>query len=227
MTVSVVIPLFNQYDLTCQCLESLTVDPDFELLLVDNGSTDNTRWMDVAVRNRENTGFAHACNQGATIASGEVLIFLNNDTICSVGWLDGLRAALVEASIAGPKLVYPNGDIQSAGISVDFSRPRGMEAVNIRHDLNVGPYEVPAVTGACLAIGRPLFERLSGFDEGYWNGYEDVDLCLRAKEVGATIMYTPNSVVTHLESRSDRAARFSKVQENITRLRARHAQVAA
>jgi len=227
VTASVIVPLFNRYDLTCQLLESLTVDPDFELVLVDNGSTDQTRLMDVAVRNNINRGFAVACNQGARYSSGDVLIFLNNDTIVSVDWLPPLREALVDADIAGPKLVYPDGEPQSFGISVDFSRPPGLEAVNLRTDLNIGSYEVAAVTGACLAIRRGLFERLGGFDEGFWNGYEDVDLCLRAKAVGARIVFEPRSVVTHLESQSDRRERFAKVSENVARLRSKHCGVTA
>ncbi len=212
---SVIIPLFNRYDLTVQCLADLYLGDDTELILVDNGSSDQTNTIPVTVRNPVNTGFAHACNQGAESANGDTLIFLNNDTIPHTGWLEALCKQLETATIAGAKLLYPTGEIQHAGISVDFSRPPGFEARNISMDLNIGPYEVAAVTGACLAIHASAF---CGFDEGYWNGYEDVDLCLTVRAAGGTVWYTPDAVVTHFESQSG-PERWTAVNANIDRLR--------
>lgn len=220
MKASIIIPLFNRYDLTEKCLLSLL--PDYnaghEIVLVDNGSTDATKDLLVTIRNPRNKGFAVACNQGARAAKGDVLVFLNNDTEPLQGWLEPLLAAM--PGIAGPKLIYPDGSIQSAGISVDFTRAYGQEAVNIQTDTGAGP--VDAVTGACLAIDRETFDRCMGFDSGYWNGYEDVDLCLKAG--GAT--YVPESVVLHHESQSDRGERFKAVGENVRRLRAKWSDAA-
>jgi hypothetical protein len=89
------------------------------------------------------------------------------------------------ATIAGPLLVYPDGRTQSAGIDVDFTQPPGAEARNRQGDHDESE-QVDAVTGACLAIRRSDFELFGGFDEGYWNGYEDVDLCLAARAAGAS-----------------------------------------
>ena len=219
MRASIIIPLFDQHGMTGACLEALKANtPDHELVLVDNGSKDLTRQMDVTIRNPRNKGFAIACNQGARAATGDVLVFLNNDTEVQPGWLEPLLAAM--PGIAGPKLIYPDGSIQSAGISVDFSRAPGVEAVNIQNDIGAGP--VDAVTGACLAIDRARFDALGGFDSGFWNGYEDVDLCL--KNGGAT--FVPQSVVVHHESQSDRTQRFKAVGENVARLRARWSDAA-
>lgn len=204
MTVSIVIPLFNRWDMTERCLASLQ-GVDAEVILVDNGSTDETADHEVTIRNPRNRGFAKACNQGARAATGDHLIFLNNDTEPQRGWLE----PLLLDRIAGPKLIYPDGSIQSAGIEVDFTLPPGQEATNRQQDAPGGP--VAAVTGACLVIPRDLFD---GFDEGFWNGYEDVDLCLRHQCV-----YVPESVVIHQESQSDRTERFKAVGANVARLR--------
>lgn len=223
MTTSIVVPLLDRWDLTEKCLaavESFTPE-DHEVILVDNGSTDETAERDVAIRNPENRGFATACDQGARVASGDVIVFLNNDTQPCCGWLPPLLATLARPHIvaAGPKLIYPDGGIQSAGVEVDFTKPFGTEAWNVQTD---SPRrEVAAVTGACLAVRADAFFEVGGFDRGYWNGYEDVDLCLSLREHGGRIMYEPGSVVVHLESQSDPAARFAAVRQNVARLRAK------
>ena len=202
--------------MTLACIDAIednTDHNDYELILVDNGSSDQTALMDVSVRNPRNRGFAVACNQGARVSTGDVLVFLNNDTEVQPGWLTPLLDAM--PGVAGPKLVYPDGSIQSAGITVDWSQPLGMEAVNNQTETPGG--RVDAVTGACLVIDRATFTEAGGFNTDYWNGYEDVDLCLTAG--GAT--YVPESVVTHHESQSDRTERFRAVGDNVRLLRAR------
>lgn len=216
MIASIIIPLFDRVDLTLACIDAIednTDHNDYELILVDNGSSDQTALMDVSVRNPRNRGFAVACNQGARASTGDVLVFLNNDTEVQPGWLGPLLDAM--PGVAGPKLVYPDGSIQSAGITVDFSQPPGREAVNNQTDTPGG--RVDAVTGACLAIDRATFMDAGGFDAGFWNGYEDVDLCLKAG--GA--LFAPESVVIHHESQSDTRERFRAVSDNVRLLRAR------
>ena len=199
-TCSIVIPVFNKVELTMQCLTALgqvTDAPDFEVIVVDNGSTDGTEEFlthlggDVqVVRNEENRGFAGACNQGAAVARGRHLIFLNNDTIPLANWL----APLVEeverdpsVMMVGSKLLFPDGTIQHAGVA--FSRfhrtpyhiyqgfPADAPEVNLRRELQ-------AVTAACVLVRRSEFEAVQGFDEGFRNSFEDVDLCLRINERG-------------------------------------------
>lgn len=214
MTTSIIVPLFNRHDLTIRCIDALAMcTDDYELILVDNGSTDETAGLEVTVRNPINRGFAKACNQGARLASGDHLVFLNNDTEVRDGWLP----PLIRAGVCGPLLVYPDGMVQSAGVAVDFTRPFGEEAVNIQSEGLTRP--VDAVTGACLSIPAELFRLLGGFDVGFWNGYEDVDLCLSALGAGAPVTFVAESQVMHRESQSDRTERFRCARQNIVRLR--------
>ena len=218
--VSIIVPLFNQWPYTERCIDAIEdhTDRPFEMVLVDNGSTDATRDQLVQVRNDRNRGFAVACNQGAAYASGDVLVFLNNDTEPHDRWLPNLVAQLTfeDVAVAGCKLVYPHGVIQHAGVDVDFRLPPGKEAQGVTDDLPAR--DVDAVTGACLAIRRDVFMALGGFDDGFWNGYEDVDLCLKARAAGYRVRYTPDAVVTHHESKSG-PERWTRVRENVYRLR--------
>jgi GT2 family glycosyltransferase/glycosyltransferase involved in cell wall biosynthesis len=222
--VTIVVPTFNHLDLTRQCLDAIerTAAPgSYEIVVVDNASTDGTpaflREAEEAGRlravlNGENRGFSAACNQGAALARGDVVLFLNNDTIPHPGWLDAVLAELDESpetGVVGSKLLYADGTIQHAGVAIGerdgdpspyhvyLCQPADAPHVSHRRELQL-------VTGACLAIRRELFERVGGFDEAYWNGHEDLDLCLQARATGAKVVYRPDSVVTHLESQTKR-----------------------
>ncbi|MEW6248547.1 MAG: glycosyltransferase [Nitrospirota bacterium] len=218
VTCSIIIPVWNKVELTRRCLEALATTPDeprWEVIIVDNGSTDGTSALlaelggDVRIiRNDENLGFAKACNQGAKAARGRYLVFLNNDTIPQSGWLEALVREVEEhadVAVVGSKLLYPDGTIQHAGVA--FSHvwftpyhlyqgcPADLPAVNRRR-------EFQAVTAACMLVRREVFDEVGGFDEGYRNGFEDVDLCLKVRERGWKIVYQPKSVLYHLESQT-------------------------
>lgn len=219
---SIVIPLFNRCDLTVACLQAIesATDPDlYEVVIVDNASTDATGELldalagDVTIiRNAENAGFARACNQGAAAATGEVLVFLNNDTEVTPGWLDGLLVAFDEEpsiGVAGARLLFPDGTLQHAGMLLVERADLGL--FEGRHRWLGQPADTPgadqpavlqAVTGAVLAIRAEVFAAVDGFDEGYWNCFEDVDLCLKAGAAGWHVVYVPWSVVVHHESQS-------------------------
>ncbi len=235
---SIVIPVFNKMALTVQCLTALAKATDqvsYEVIVVDNGSADGTGDFltqlggDVRViTNADNLGFAKACNQGARIARGKYVVFLNNDTIPLQGWLSALVAdaeAHPEVGIVGSKLLFGDGTIQHAGVvfmrrhlspshlyrSVAPDQP----AANRRR-------EFQAVTAACMLIRRDLFEEVRGFDEGYINGFEDVDLCLKVREKGRRVIYQPRSVVYHLESQTP--GRKAQEEHNSRYLQQRWAQ---
>jgi len=211
---SIVIPVFNQAELTKQCLAALPAATGdslhYEVIIVDNASTDGTAAFletlggDVRIiRNRENLGFAKACNQGGRAATGEYIVFLNNDTIPKAGWLEALVRGVEEdgADICGARLLYPDNRVQHAGVAFD-ERGIGYHIFNgfpANHPAVMEKRFMQCVTGACLLLRRQLFTELGGFDEGYRNGYEDVDLCLRSGEKGYRVLYVPESVVTHFE----------------------------
>jgi GT2 family glycosyltransferase/Flp pilus assembly protein TadD len=217
-TCSIIVPVWNKAELTRQCLQALAATThgiEYEVIIVDNGSTDETPALlaglggDVRViRNQQNLGFARACNQGAKVAKGRYLVFLNNDTIPQPGWLEAMVREVEEhadVAVVGSKLLYADGTIQHAGVA--FSRtwltpyhlyrgyPADAPAVNRRR-------EFQAVTAACMLVRREVFEEVGGFDEGYRNGFEDVDVCLKVRGRGRKIVYQPQSVLYHLESQT-------------------------
>jgi|GEM_PF-39204 len=232
--VSIIIPLYNQAQLTKSCVDAVRAtagDPErYELILVDNGSWDWTREYVkslgdsvTAITNSDNLGFARACNQGAQAASGTYLLFLNNDTVPRAGWLDALLAGAEEdgADIVGAKLLYPNGRVQHAGVAFNKNSigyhifrnfPADAPAVNKKRPMQ-------CVTAACLLVSRRLFIELGGFDEHFRNGFEDVDFCLRAGQAGRKILYTPHAVVTHHEEQSEGRKQFDA--QNMRRYLAR------
>ena len=214
---SIIIPLFNKVEYTRQCLEALAVNTDqnlnFEIILVDNASSDGTaeylRKLGgevTLITNLKNLGFAKACNQGGRLARGRYLVFLNNDTIPHPGWLDALVQGAEQegADIVGAKLIYPNARTQHAGVAFN-ERGIGYHIFNgftADHPAVNRKRFMQCVTGACMLIGKDLFDLLGGFDETFINGFEDVDLCLRAGEMGKKILYNPASVLIHFEETS-------------------------
>lgn len=215
---SVVVPVHNYAALTRQCLDILLArhpdDPWFEIVVVDDASTDETAALLAGYGNvirtvplAQNAGFAGACNAGAAAAQGEHLVFLNNDTVPQPAWLTALvRHADINhrAAVVGAKLLYSDATIQHAGIVFGPDRyphhlyagfPADHPAVNTSRAFR-------AVTGACCLIRRAPFMAAGGFDRAYVNGWEDVDLCLRLGERGYAVHYCHESVVYHLESAS-------------------------
>jgi GT2 family glycosyltransferase len=222
--VTVVMPVFNKVAYTQACLEAYFANTPTgwpELMIVDNASSDETGALlaglgpeVTVVTNETNRGFARACNQLAAMAGGQYVVFLNNDTLPFPGWLEALVAeaeADAAIGIVGSKLIYPqNGLIQHAGVVLG----RGEAPYHVYRNLRVGHGNVNVrrdfdmVTGACLLVRKTMLDAIGGFDEGYVNGYEDVDLCLRARANGWTVRYTPHSILYHFESVSEGRHRF-------------------
>jgi GT2 family glycosyltransferase len=228
MRASVIVPVHGQARLTLRCLDLLLADlpGDCEAIVVDDASPDSTPQVLRGYSDRirvvslaANVGFARACNAGAAVAAGESLVFLNNDTEPQPGWLAALLAYArrrPRADVVGAKLVFPTGAVQHAGVIF------GQDGYP--HNLYAGlPPESPevnrsrrlqAVTGACMLVRREVFEALDGFDAGYENSLEDVDLCLRAGAAGGEVHYCHEALVVHLESASrGRRDRFERSLE--------------
>ncbi len=212
--VSIVVPVFNKVELTAACLHSLASTPSvlsYELIVVDDCSSDGTadflaRCQGVRVcRNEQNAGFIDSCNRGAALARGRYLVFLNNDTTVSAGWLEALIDPLesdATIGIVGGKLIYPDGRLQEAGGIIfadgsgwNYGRDDDPERPQYRF-LSEADY----VSGACLALARTDFDRLGGFDTHFRPAYyEDTDLCFRMRALGKRVVYQPRCVVVHHE----------------------------
>jgi len=165
-----------------------------------------------------NRGFAATCNRGAAEAQGEVLFFLNNDLVFQSGWFQPMLAAFTRFSRAGlvgnVQLNHASGAIDHAGV---FFNHKGKPEHRISRGWAWRSYRpVLAVTGACLALRRATWRQLGGFDVGYHNGCEDVDLALRAQETGLTNYVALPSVVRHHISAS--IGRKARDEQNTARL---------
>lgn len=237
--VSIVIPVHGHLELTKQCIQAVRATTDArttEIVVVDDASPDETAsWLRAQTSTGEltavilssNRGFAYACNAGARAAMGEELIFLNNDTLPKHGWLDALVSPLSDATIGltGARLLYPEGDIQHAGIRL---HPNGLPDHEFRHADADDPRVTVSrdrafVTGACIALSRELFDRMGGFDEGFRMYVEDLDLCLKVWNEGLRVRYVAECVVVHLECRTtpDLEKRTILVKTGMERLFAR------
>lgn len=216
--VSIIIPVFNNLNFTKNCLIALsqnTIYQPYEVVIIDNGSTDGTAQFlsclegDVQIiKNEKNLGFGKASNQGAKAANGEYLLFLNNDTLPTKGWLTELVKIATDnehVGIVGSKLLYPDNTIQHAGVAFNkYGKVYHIYQGLPRDHPNVSKIrEFQAVTGACMLIKKEIFMKVGGFDERFLNGFEDIDLCLKVKELGYQILYCPSSVVYHFESRTE------------------------
>ena len=212
--VSIVIPVYNKIAYTSACLRSIAEHAGsiaFEVIVVDDGSTDATpqRVADVTgirnVRNADNLGFIGSCNAGAAVALGDYVLFLNNDTLATAGWLEALVRCIEvapQAGLVGAKLVYPDGRLQEAG-GIVFNDGSGW---------NVGRFESPTdarynfrrevdyCSGAAILLRRDLFMRLGAFDSRYTPAYyEDTDLAFAVRASGLKVYYEPAATVVHFE----------------------------
>jgi GT2 family glycosyltransferase len=212
--VSVVIPVHDKFHFTYHCLLALTlaqVDASFEVIVVDDGSSDRTlRLAEVVggvrrVRHDEARGFVFACNAGAAEARGEFVVLLNNDTEVTSGWLDELLwpfAHFDEVGLTGAKLLFPDGRLQDAGgIVWSNGNPWNYARGGNPHDPRFNyARQVDYVSGACLAIRRNLWQELGGLAESYAPAYfEDTDLAFRVREKGLKTVYAPLARVVHFE----------------------------
>ncbi len=221
--VSIIVLCYNGCDLTKNCLASLfskSQSRRFEVIVVDNASTDSTPVLLAdfqqghpnlrVIRNDQNRMFSLGNNIGVAASRGATIVLLNNDTIVTDGWLDALVEPLdrdCDVGIVGPKLLYQDDTIQCCGIvfnsraSIPYHVYRGFArdhaAVNKMRSLQ-------SLTGACMAMRATEFIALRGFDPTYINGCEDLDLCFRMRRHrGKRLVYTPFSEVYHLEGKTE------------------------
>lgn len=169
--------------------------------------------------------FAEANNSMASIAKGHFLLFLNNDTITPLKFLQEMVSCSQEynAGIVGCLLTKPTGEPIHAGVYFnDGGMPyelgnveRGAPAIAMTDPRVRNIREVPSVTAACMVVRKDVFNDLNGFDTHYVNGWEDSDFVLRAREKGHKVWYTGAASVIHILSGSKDAGRFSNEHQNV------------
>jgi GT2 family glycosyltransferase len=234
--VTVVMVTYNRWDLTKEALRLLaeSTEPIYEVVVVDNASTDGTSDELAKVRgarilrNPRNLGFGPATNQGAAVARGRHLALLNSDAWVRPGWLEPLIEVIdADTSVAAvaPKLLYPDGRLQEAGsILWRDARVRqyGDGDVPNRPDYNFRR-TVDYASAACLLVRRSAFVEVGGFDPRFAPVYcEDVDLCLALAEGPGRVVYQPRSVVEHVRGASSSGGVHSaRIERNRRLLRAR------
>lgn len=216
--VSIIVPVFNQFALTYHCIASCILaanDIPFELIVVDDCSTDATITLQDKVanfkvlRNASNLGFVRSCNRGAAEAKGDYIVFLNNDTEVTTGWMDELVQVFSDfdnVGAVGSKLIYPDGVLQDAGGVVwDNGLPWNAGNGGSSNDPQYNyTRDVDYLTGAALMVSRDAWTKAGGFDERYVPAYyEDTDLAFKLRDLGYRTIYCPLSTVIHFEGQSN------------------------
>lgn len=245
--VSILIPTRDAVDLLRRCVESILAKsayPHYEIIIVDNQSADPAALRYLLALERDRTArivrydrpfnYAALNNFAARQARGELLLFLNNDTeVIEAEWLEALaeHALRPEVGAVGARLLYPDGRLQHGGIILGLGGVADHAHKHLpRHD--VGYYgrakmiqNFSAVTSACMMVRRAVFEEVGGFDEPLTVAFNDVDFCLRLRERGYRIVWTPYAELYHHESASrgheDTPEKRRRLQAEIDYLRRR------
>ncbi|MFA5358505.1 MAG: glycosyltransferase family 2 protein [Patescibacteria group bacterium] len=228
MKLSIIIANWNTKELTRKCLRSIfdnTKNLDFELIVIDNGSTDGSVEMIKSefrqvrlIENEENTGYVFANNQGIATASGEFVLLLNSDTEIIDDCLDkmvGFMQDNQDVGIASCKILNPDKTTQ---LQVRRLPTVWDQAVILTKMHNFFPklikkylwldfdYEqqqdVEQVMGAFMLVRKKVIDQVGALDKNIWSWFEDVDYCKRVRDAGWRIVYTPIAEIVHLKSQS-------------------------
>lgn len=216
--VSIVIPVYNQFDYTYHCLESIlkkSGDCTYEVILANDCSTDLTKRIEeivdgiTVVTNEKNLRFLLNCNHAAEYAKGQYLLFLNNDTQVQDNWLEPLIDLMerdTSVGMVGSKLIYSDGYLQEAGgiLWKDASAWNYGSRQNPNDSEFNYVHEADYISGAAIMIRSSLWKEIGGFDTRFVPAYcEDSDLAFEVRKHGYKVMYQPKSVVVHFEGISN------------------------
>ena len=225
--LSVLIVHYNTVSLLQRCLTALfseTQGISFEVIVIDNASPDPKIrdlpdvFPAVAFHfNRQNTGFAQACNQAIAVSKGRYLLLLNPDTVVpeeGLGKLVTFMEAHADAGACGPRLVYPDGRLQLScrrfptlrALMLRITRLDRLAGGPVRKYLmedwdHQNLQEVDWVIGACMMLRRGALEDVGLLDGGFFMYYEDIDLCYRLWKQGWKVYYNPGVTVLHNHQR--------------------------
>lgn len=232
--VSVIIPTMTSgFTHLARLMPQLSQEPDCEIIVVDNNSKDGTmnylsNYNCRVIVNTTNLGFAKANNQASEIARGDYLLFLNNDTVITPGFLRKMQDVFQKDATVGivgcliTKMEEPK-KVQHAGVMFTqdyFPYELGLEIPSIAPGIPFNDprvhiiREVPAVTAACMMVSHRVWSAVGGFDVEYINGWEDVAFNLRARELGYSVWYTGETSIRHVHFGSRSVGRFTYEKEN-------------
>ena len=224
--VSIIIPNKDHVDDLSRCVESiinLSTYDNYEIVIVENNSETaeiRTYYEEISrhprvqvVEYKGDFNYSKINNFGVQYAKGEYLLLLNNDTeVITPDWMEELLmyAMRKDVGVVGAKLYYPDKTIQHAGIVIGLGAHRTAGHTHYRiPEANVGymgrlcyAQDVTAVTGACMMVSKALYEELGGLDESFTVALNDVDFCLRVREMGLLNIFTPFAELYHYESKS-------------------------
>ena len=217
---SIIIPFKDQIEVTKVCINSIldkTTYKNYEIILINNNSYEKETFEyleqissipNIKIINYLDTfNWSKINNFGVKHSSGEVFVFLNNDTeIISPNWLTQLVGDSIQKNVGsvGAKLFFEDGTIQHAGIVLGLHGLAGHLFAgecesNIPELYDNHRRNVSAVTGACMAINKKVFEEIKGFDETFEVNFSDIEICLRLLKKGYRNIYNPNIKLTHYE----------------------------
>lgn len=223
--VSIIIVNFNSVKMLDDCINSIkafTRDVAYEIVVVDNDSSEPTDWIqkkhtDVKfIFNKTNKGFAAANNQGVSIAKGEYILYLNNDTLFTENTLGILLDYLKQLSfdpIIGCRLLNADGSFQESANDFDsvsnsisenlfiykvFPKSHFWNKAHLNYEEVNSAVETGYVKGAFLLCKKSLVDKLNGFDELFYFYSEEADFCFRAQKMGVKVIFYPNTSIIHL-----------------------------
>jgi len=238
MKLSVIIVTWNSAADIDACIDSINYGEEFEVIVVDNASTDATPGLLrqhhhlKLVENQRNRGYAAANNQGIKLATGEYVLLLNPDTRVELGALDVLSRYLDEHDDIGavaPRLVSPDGSTQFSIRSFPTSASLFWELIGLarlfpesrlfgRWKMKYFDYErtaeVEQPMASCLMVRRSVLEQLGGMDERFPMFYNDVDLSRRLADACWKTVYLPDARVVHRHGASTKQVRAKMIRES-------------
>jgi GT2 family glycosyltransferase len=236
--LSVVVVTWNSAADIEACIDSINFGSEFEVIVVDNASTDATRdklsrYHHLRlVANNSNCGYAHANNQGIKLATGEYVLLLNPDTRIELGALDTLARYLdehPEASAVAPRLISPDGTTQYSirslptasmllweliGLSRLFPNSRRFGRWKMKYFDYDRTGEVEQPMASCLVVRKTVLDQLGGMDEQFPMLYNDVDLSKRMSDAGWKTVYVADARVVHRHGASTKQARAKMIPES-------------
>jgi GT2 family glycosyltransferase len=214
--VTIVIPVFNNWQITENCLRSLSrqrFSVGVQILVVDDGSSDQTptRLAEIpgitVVTQPKNAGYMYAIRAGVSAASSEFVLLLNNDVVVCDNWLEPLLARAQDPTIGavGSMLLFPNGSLQEAG-ALMFSDATGAnfgKGDDPRRPWYQTPHQVDYCSGASLLVRKKAWDEVGGFDVNFAPAYyEETDFCFALRDLGYAVWFEPASRLFHLEGAS-------------------------